>query len=84
MERLRLIFNGLYFLKGLSCIKSGSLTHEATFIREVILKTFKFSKELPCSLTINDFEKMSTEKLSEGSKRLLNLIFSGIEPNTKK
>ena len=56
----------------------------ATFIREVILKAFKSSKEMPWPPTIDDIEKMSTEKLPEELERFLNLIFSGNEPNTEK
>ena len=56
----------------------------ATFIREVVLKAFKSSKEMPWPPTIDDIEKMSTEKLPEELERFLNLIFSGNEPNTEK
>ena len=56
----------------------------ATFIREVILKAFKSSKEMHWPPTIDDIEKMSTEKLPEELERFLNLIFSGNEPNTEK
>ena len=56
----------------------------ATFIREVILKAFKSSKEMPWSPITDDIEKMLTEKLPEELERFLNLIFSENEPNTEK
>ena len=53
-----------------------------TFIREVVLKAvFKSSKEMPWPPTIEDIEKMSTEKFPEEVERFLNL---GNEPNTEK
>ena len=56
----------------------------ATFIREVILKAFKSSKEMPWPSAVDEIEKMSTEKLPKELERFLNLIFIGNEPNTKK
>ena len=34
------------------------LKEVASFIREVVFKAFKSSKEMPCSPTIDDIEKM--------------------------
>ena len=53
-------------------------------MREVALETFEFLKEMPWPSTIDNIEKMLTEKLPEELERLLNLIFSGNEPNTEK
>ena len=39
---------------------------------------------MPWPSTIDNIEKMSTEKLPEELERFLNLIFSGNEPNTEK
>ena len=47
----------------------------ATFIRKVVLKAFKSSKEMLWPPTIDDIEKMSTEKLPEKLERFLNLVF---------
>ena len=55
-----------------------------TFIREVVLKAFKSSKEMPWPPMIDNIEKMWTEKLTEELERFLNLTFSGNEPNTEK
>ena len=70
MERLHLILAVLYFryvnLKGRSCTISGSFTRQvercSCFIRKVVLKAFKSSKEMSWLPTIDDTEKMSTEK----------------------
>ena len=56
----------------------------ATFIREVVLKAFKSSKEMSWPPSIDDIEKMLTEKLPEELERFLNLIFGENEPNTEK
>ena len=53
-----------------------------TFIREVVLKAFKTSKEMPRVPTVDDIERMSTEKLPEELEKLLNLIFSASGSNT--
>ena len=39
---------------------------------------------MPWPSTIDNIEKMSTEKLPEELERFLNLIFSGNKPNTEK
>ena len=62
----------------------NKLKDVATFIKEVVLKAFKSSKEIPWPPTIDDIDKTSTEKLPEEQERSLNLIFSGNEPNTEK
>ena len=48
-----------------------NLRDVATSIREV-LEAFKSSKETPWSPTIEDIEKMSTEKLPEELVRFIN------------
>ena len=55
----------------------------AIFIKEIVLKAFKSSKEMPWHPIAGDIEKMLTEKLPEELERILNLTFSGTEPSNK-
>ena len=60
------------------------LKDTAAFLREVILNAFKNSKEMHWPPSVDDIEKMATEKLPEELERFLNLVFSGNEPITEK
>ena len=51
--------------KAVAAASEDKLKDIATFIREVVLKAFKSSKEIPWFLSIDNIEKMSTEKLPE-------------------
>ena len=57
------------------------LKDTAGFLREVILNAFKNSQEVPWPPSVEDIEKMATEKLPEELERFLNLVFSGKEPS---
>ena len=56
----------------------------ALYLKEVIERAFKASKELPWPPTVEDISELSSENLPEELERFLTIVFSGNEPKNNE